>query len=277
MRFAKQTEADLVIASLPVSALDAKRMGILKVDPQYFVTDFIEKPENENLLQPFQYADGKTPYLGSMGIYLFKREALLKLLDKDPREDFGKHLIPTKVSKGGVAAFLHHGYWEDIGTIQSFYEANMALTLPNPTFDCYNENYPIFSSRLSLPGPKIFDTKIKNSIICEGCLVEAAEVTHSILGQRSVIKKGCVIRDSYLLGNDFYNPPIKSGRLPDKLHIGENCIIQNAILDKHVQLGKGVQLINKNNLDHYNSEDVYIRDGIIIVPQGVSLPDGYTL
>lgn len=278
MQFALETDADLVVSSLPISAQDAKRMGILKRNEAGFITDFVEKPQTEAQLKPMaSLSDEERPYLASMGIYLFKRAALLKLLEQDPREDFGKHLIPTKVAEGNAAAYVFDGYWEDIGTIQSYYEANMALTQENPAFDCYNSDLPIYSSRNNLPGPKIFNTKIKNSILCEGSIVEAAEITHSILGLRSVIKKGCIIRDSYIMGNEFYTPPMKNGRLPEELHIGENCLIQKAILDKHVHLGKGVKLINKDKLDHFNSDDVYIRDGIIIVPRGATLPDGFTL
>lgn len=279
MRVAKQTDADLTIAALPVDKPNAKRMGLLNIDADNCVVDFCEKPQQEELLQSMrcEICPEERPYLGSMGIYLFKREALLRLLEQDLREDFGKHLIPTKVADGSVAAYIFQGYWEDIGTIESFYNANIALTEPDPLFDCYEEQRPIFSRRYNLPGPKIYDTFVKNAIICEGCVVKGAEVSRSILGPRVVVKKGTVIRDAYLMGNEFYKPPIRSGRLPDELSIGENCLIQKAVLDKHVQIGNGVQLINKNKLSHYNSEDVYIRDGIIVVPRGASLPDGFIL
>lgn len=288
LQFAREKNADLVVASLPVSKTDAKRMGVMKVDSNSFITDFLEKPQDENLLEQMQalpetfetfdipYSDQR-PLLGSMGIYLFKREALIKLLEKDPREDFGKHLIPTKVGMGSAAAYLHDGYWEDIGTVASFYNANMALTHQQPAFNWYEETWPVFSTRYNLPGPKIQNTHVVDSIICEGSLIEAEEVSRCVLGPRSVIKKGCKIRDSYTLGNDFYKPPIQTGRLPDELHIGENCVIHKAIIDKHVYIGDNVQLVNKNNLDHYNGEDVYIRDGIIVVPRGASLRKGFVL
>lgn len=278
MRFALETDAELVVSALPITPQDAKRMGILKRNEEGFITDFIEKPQTEALLKPMaSFSDTERPYLASMGIYLFKRSALFKLLEQDAREDFGKHLIPTKVAEGNAAAYVFDGYWEDIGTIQSYYEANMALTRENPLFDCYNNSQPIYSSRNNLPGPKIFDTKIKNSIICEGSIVQATEVSNSILGLRTVIKKGSIIRDSYIMGNEFYTPPIKNGRLPEELVIEENCLIEKAILDKHVHIGKGVTLVNKDKLNHYNSDDVYIRDGIIIVPRGATLPEGFIL
>jgi len=283
IRFAITSDADVVVASLPINAKEAKRMGVLKITDKQFVSEFHEKPQDDALLQKLrQPIDGLTtpekPFLGSMGIYIYKREALIQFLESDRRADFGKHLIPSAVNQGRAAAYIFNGYWEDIGTIGSFYEANMALTQSEPEFNCYDEHWPVYSNRYNLPGPKIFNTNIKNSIICEGCIVEADEITHSILGPRTVVQPGSIIRDTYIMGNDFYIPPIHTARLPQQLHIGENCIIQRAILDKHVHLGKGVQLINKNNLTNHDEEHgVYIRDGVIVVPRGVSLPDGFAI
>lgn len=282
IRFAKATQADVVVASLPINSGDARRMGVLRINENQRIVDFVEKPQEEALLQKMrQPVDGMTtpekPFLGSMGIYVFKREALIEFLQNDTCADFGKHLIPAAVRQGRAAAYIYQGYWEDIGTIGAFYQANMALTQSEPEFNVYDEHWPVYSNRYNLPGPKIFNTNIKNSIICEGCIVEADEVTHSILGPRTVIKSGSIIRDTYIMGNDFYIPPIHTSRLPEQLHIGENCVIQKTILDKHTHLGRGVQLINKNRLAHYDGGEVFIRDGIIVVPRGVSLPDGFIL
>lgn len=286
-QFAKDTDADLVIAALPVAAKDASRMGIMKVDAQDFVVDFHEKPKDEAILKhlcsPMAVLEkvGIDPtsqrhYLGSMGIYLFKRKALVELLKQDEREDFGKHLIPTKVKSGKVAAFLYDGYWEDIGTIESFYEANLALTDPNPVFHLYDEKRPIYSHCYDLPPARIAQTQLKQSLICEGSIVEADEVTHSILGPRTIIEKGSIIRDSYIMGHDFYKSPVPD-HIPSNPGIGENCIIKKAIIDKNASIGKGVQLINKQNLSHYDGENIFIRDSIILVPRGANIPDGYIL
>lgn len=282
VRLAKSSDADVIVAALPINASEAKRMGVLKINQQQFITEFCEKPQEDeklqNLRQPIDdLTTPEKPFLGSMGIYLFKREALIRFLSHKEHADFGKHLIPAAVKEGKAAAYLNQGYWEDIGTVGSFYEANMALTKSEPDFDCYDEHWPVYSNRYNLPGPKIFNTTIKNSIICEGCIVEADSVTHSILGPRTVIKSGCIIRDTYIMGNDFYIPPIHTSRIPEQLHIDENCVIQKAILDKHVHLGKGVKLINKHNLDHYDGGDIFIRDGVIVVPRGISIPDGFIL
>jgi glucose-1-phosphate adenylyltransferase len=214
IQFAKESDADLVVATLPVNEEDAKRMGIMKLDKHSFITEFYEKPQEQELLNHLrlptstleQISRGDCDdrkFLGSMGIYVFKRQALLDLLQSDPREDFGKHLIPTKVSQGSIAAYLHNGYWEDIGTIESFFKANIALTALNPEFTfCENKKH-IFFRQHYLSAPKIAKSMVTNSIICEGSFVEAAEITDSILGLRSVIGKNSVIKHSYIMGNDF--------------------------------------------------------------------------
>lgn len=288
LRFAKETDADAVIASLPVGEKDAKRMGLLQVDNNNFINAFKEKPQERSEIDAMRLpeaqlerieigASSKCEFLGSMGIYLFKRQALIDLLLKDSREDFGKHLIPRKVAEGNTAAYIYRGYWEDIGTIESFYKANLALTDRHPLFNCYDEDRRIFTSPTNLPGAKIFNTQVSHSIVCDGAFIEADEITHSILGPRVNIQKGSIIRDSYLMGNDFFAPQIASPRLPEKFQIGENCIIRNAIIDKHVYIGDGVQLVNKNKLTYHDDDNVYIRDGIIVVPRGATLPDGFIL
>lgn len=287
--FAKETDADVVIASLPVGVEDATRLGILKVNESHFITEFYEKPKEiallERLRSPRQIieragvsSESSRNYLGSMGIYLFKRKALADLLLEDPREDFGKHLIPTLVNRGKAAAFLYDGYWEDIGTIETFYQANMALTEPKPKFSFHSETRPIFTCRYDLPPAQFLDAQIKQSILCEGAIVEADEINHSILGPRTVIHKGAIIRDSFLMGNDYYASPLMDHQsLPPEPHIGENTIICRAIVDKNVTIGKGVQLINKQKLKHYDGDQIFIRDGIIIVPRGATIPDGFVL
>ncbi len=286
--FALGTDADLVIGALPVNNHDAKRMGLMKIDSKGEIQQFIEKPQQQELLDTFKLSasarkrlglneNDKKSHLGSMGIYLFKKQALYDLLDHDKREDFGKHLIPTKIQMGKTYAYLHQGYWEDIGTIRSFYDSNMALTHPGAPFNYYDDNFPLVRTLSKLPGARFSNTIVKNSIICDGCIIEADEITHSILGPRTVVKKGTVIQDSYLMGNDFYLPPSTQSRFPEVMQISEDCIIHKAIIDKDVYIGPGVRLINKNNLDYYDGKDVYIRDGIIVVARGASLPPGFTL
>lgn len=288
MHTALETDADAVIAALPVEESQTSRLGILKIDNNSRITNFIEKPSNKMLLenlnisdeiyQKFQLKPSHTPsYLGSMGIYLFKRKALLQLLLTDMREDFGKHLIPSIMEKGNTFACLHDGYWEDIGTIESFYQANLALLDEKPAFNWHDEKHPLHIHHQNFPASKIYHSKIHNSLICEGSLIEAEEVYHSILGPRTKIKRGSVIKDTYIIGNDFYQPPSSESNLPSKLQIGENCHIEKSIIDKHVCIGNNVQLINKNKLSQYSRDEIFIRDGIIVVPRGANLPDGFVL
>ena len=288
LEFAVKEQADMVIASLPVEEPEARRMGLLKVSPSSHVTDFIEKPSDPAVLKKYQLTDSfysshkiapkDTPhFLGSMGIYVFKRETLFELL-KQQGDDFGKDLIPLQVKKGKTAAFVYDGYWEDIGTVSSYYKANLALTQRKNCLDTYDDISPIFTRAHNLPSPLIINTLIKNTIISPGSIIEADEISGSVIGIRSEIKKGTVIKDSILLGNHFYAPPLhQSPPLPKSFSIGENCVIEKAIIDENSSLGNDVHLINKNRLQKYDSDGVYIRDGIIIVTSGTSLPDGFVL
>lgn len=280
--------ADLTIAALPVDKSNATRMGILKVDGSGKITDFVEKPSEDSILSQFScpkqllgelghgHTDGPY-YLGSMGIYLFKREALFRLLEQDSREDFGKHLIPTKVAQGGAMAYLFDGYWEDIGTIDAFYNANMALTRPEPFFNFYDENHPLYTSAHKLPAPKIFDTRLVHSIVGEGSIIEAREIKNSLLGPRSVVKHGTTICDSYIMGNEHYRSPSQHSELPPHMQIGRNCVIQRAIIDSEVCIGDNVRLVNERKLKNYDNGPVVIRDGIIVVTRGSRLPDNFVL
>jgi len=287
--YARKTDAGMVIATLPVNEKDAKRMGLLKIDEEGRLSDFFEKPQEKSILNDY-YTDDETlqgmgfeveegrNYLGSMGIYLFKRQVLIDLLNEDPREDFGKHLITTQMKKGDVRAFLYDGYWEDIGTIDAYYRANLLLTRSSDDnkkgLQCYDEKDMIYTRSYHLPGAKISGTRITNSIICEGTVCDAEEISHSIIGVRSVIKTGTVIRESILMGNEYYEA------LTSEPQIGENCQIVKTIIDENVSIGHNVKLINKRNLMEYDSPPgtpkIHVRDGIIVVPRGVSLPDHFS-
>lgn len=286
--FAAKTDADVVVAALPVDKAEAHRMGILQVDSNDFITQFYEKPQDDTILDTLKSApevleraaippSSDRQYLGSMGIYLFKRKALVDLLYNDPRADFGKHLIPTQVQKKNtIAAYLYDGYWEDIGTISSFYEANIALTKPSPSFQLYHPTQPLFFFRHNLPPAKVFQAEINQSILCEGVVTEATHLSNSILGPRSVVQSGTVISNSYIMGNDYYVSTMRDHhRLPLEPKIGKNCVLNKVIIDKNVAIGNNVQLINKNKLTSYETENLFVRDGIIVVPRGATLPSGF--
>jgi glucose-1-phosphate adenylyltransferase len=283
MQTALETDADAVVSVLPVTAQETPRMGILQVNKENAIVNFCEKPQTKQLLMPFTLSNaqmashnisqssGKT-FLGSMGIYLFKKKALLDLLREDPRDDFGKHLIPFKVSQGGIFAHIHQGYWEDIGTIESFYNTNIALTQAQPPFNTRDESWPLFAHTAPLPGATLGNTQVSHAILCEGVHADAKEITHSILGPRTVVHQGSIIRNTYVMGHDFDNTLDK-----EKYSIGRNTLIDKAIIDKLVTIGSNVRLTNEKGLKTYDSDIAYIRDGIIVIPRGTTIPDGYTL
>lgn len=277
LEFAVQKDADLVIASLPINEAEAKRMGVLKTDNAGKIIDFVEKPKEPSALPHLEFQK-PGQYLGSMGIYIFKRDALIDTLLEEG-EDFGHHIIPAHIKKTGKAyAYIYNGYWEDIGTIASYYQANLALLSHSSHLDTYDEGNPIYSRPHNLPSPMIKDTFIKNAIISQGSIVEAQEISNSVVGIRVHIKKGTIVRDSLVLGNHSYHPlRHQHPPLPKEFTIGENCLIEKAIIDEHTFIGNNVKLINKDNLQKYDGDGVYIRDGVIIVTSGTHLPDGFTL
>jgi len=285
VQFAYDKDADLTIASLPVDKSAAPRLGLLNIDNESNIIDFHEKPKEEKILNSFQLTDnfvenhdihcGTPPcFLASMGIYVFKKDVLISLLQEDPREDFGKHLIPTQLKKGKACAFLYQGYWEDIGTISSYYEANLALTTNSLGLNLYNEVLPIYAHNHYLPGARLTETRVMDSIICDGAVIEAEEVTHSIIGVRTVVGKNTIVRSSILLGNTSY---AKEDDASFTYDIGEDCYIEKAIIDQDVKIGNNVRLTNEKKLDTYDGDGIFIRDGIIIVTSKTALPDNFAL
>lgn len=279
---AQQNGADLLIASLPVDGGTASRLGLMQVNERYAIQDFYEKPNDPAILKRFICPErivntlktgSEVPlYLASMGIYLFKREALFRLLNEDPREDFGKHLIPTQMARGNCFSYIHEGYWEDIGTVKSFYQTNLALTRQEPDFSWYGEHPILHALRQPLPPAKVLQAQVSHSLICDGCIVEAEQVTNSILGPRTTVHPGSRIQDSYIFGNDSYHDGQGCS-----LAIGRGCHLHRVILDHHVSLGSDVSLTNRSRLSHHDGDGIFIRDGIIIVSRGTHLPDGFTL
>ncbi|MBS0648009.1 MAG: NTP transferase domain-containing protein [Verrucomicrobia bacterium] len=259
--FAKNEGADLVIATLEVPEAEAKRMGLLKLGADSKITDFIEKPQDPEVLNQFVLPSGK--YLGSMGIYVFKREALAALL-KEQGDDFGKHLIPSQIKKGKTSAYVHEGYWEDIGTIASYHGAHLSLMTPDNWMAGYDREHPLYTPYHSPSPPMIKNTLVRDSLINSGAIVEAKEVCRSVIGTNVKIKAGTIIYNTVISGD----PPAE---------IGKDCLIRNAIIDSNTTIGDCVQLINKNNLENYDGKGVYIRDGIIIVSSGTKLPSDFIL
>ncbi len=279
LQFSKEKNADLCIATLPIEKNEATRMGLLKLDDSNKIVDFVEKPQEEDILSDFSIPNSSpTKYLASMGIYLFKKEVLISLLESTTEMDFGKDLIPNIIKEKSAYSYCYDGYWEDIGTISAFYQANLALTRNDLGLELYDETLPIYAKNIHLPSARIHKADLQHSIVSQGSIIEEATLNNCLLGPRCHVKKGSVLKNTIVLGNQFYTPPTSmQSKLPSSFSIGENCHIEKAIIDEHVSIGNNVKLINEKNLDHFDGDGFYIRDGIIVITSGTTLPDNFSL
>lgn len=275
IQYHHKQDADLTVATIPVVEDDATSFGIMKVNGDGVIDDFIEKPNKEEVgkwqsVLPDLYLQQNKKYLASMGIYVFKRSAMSKLFEeKATSHDFGKNIIPYAVrsKKYKVCSYMYDGYWADIGTIKSFMEANLKLTGFLPEFHLYDNHDKIYTRSRMLAPSKYFGTKIMHGLISGGCICHAAEISRAIIGVRSRIGPGTIIRDSIVMGNNYYQSVNDIEELPENklLGIGSNCMIQNAIFDKNVRIGNNVTIIGGPGLDDFENEQYCIRDGIIVV------------
>jgi len=275
--------ADLTVAVKAVPREQAHAFGVMKIDSQGQIIDFVEKPQDaaqiEELVVPTQTLErlGFPPdpdqCLASMGIYVFKPAVLKALLDGTSATDFGHEVIPTAVPDLRVFAFGYSGYWRDIGTIPAFHHANLELTQSVPPLDLYSPTTPFYTHPRFLPGTKIDDCSVHHSVICEGSVVSGASVSNSIVGIRSMIREGTVIDSTVMMGANFYEWESDTPDTP-LVGIGRNCTIRNAIIDLDSSIGDGVQLINEAGRDEVIEEDFAIRGGVIVIPRGSSIPNG---
>ncbi len=278
--------ADITLAVVPVERSKVRELGIMKMDLDFRVTDFVEKPTEDMIVDEFSIPEElrikeefattsrEKTHVGSMGIYIFKKEVLFELLEKYDYNDFGKQIIPAAISNFRVFAYPFDGYWEDIGTTKAFFDAHIDMTLPEPPFNFYDQNKPIFTRARFLPAAKITGSIINSSIVCEGSMIEDASISDSVIGLRSVIRAGSRLSRVIFMGSDFFETERRDG---DGLGIGKNCVIQNAILDKDVRIGDNVQLINKEKIVNGEHDGIIIRDGIIVVPKSTHIPSGFIL
>lgn len=268
--------ADITVAVQPAAAEEAGRLGILKRNAGNRITRFAEKPKDPTTLQEMiSRDDAQRPYLASMGIYLFKTSVLFDLLESKSFDDFGGQVIPYAINDYNVFGFDFDGYWEDIGTIRSFYETNLALTSPNPPFNLFDPVRPIFSRPRFLPGSLVSNTTLEQVMIAEGCRIEDAEIRHSIVGLRSQIGRGTRIVDTILMGADYYERPIEEGvEPPAPIGIGRNCDIQGAIIDKNACLGDNIVLKPFPRGTEIETENWVIQDGIVVIPKNAVIPSG---
>lgn len=276
-------KADLTIATIPVVDRDAPGFGIMKVNEKGFIDNFVEKPAFDTLSEwqsavPEEYSREGKNYLASMGIYIFKRQFLKKLFDDNPEAtDFGKEIIPHAIEQGyKVASYSFDGYWTDIGTIRSFFEANIALTDDIPKFDLFNSHKQIYTRPRLLGPSKIFGTWFNQTVIAEGCIIHAKKMERCIVGIRSRIGEGTEISNAIVMGNDRYETLDEINANVDRpnLGIGKNCHIRNAIIDKDVRMGNNVNIHGSVALQDAEEETHCIRDGIVVVKKGAIIPDG---
>ncbi len=281
-----ETNADITIAVKPINRQEASEFGILKINDKLRITNFVEKPHEDEILDSYQIdpalfdkfhleAHGRT-HLASMGIYIFKKDVLFDVLLNNNKEDFGKEVIPENLKREKVFAYFFDGYWEDIGTMRAFFEAHFELTKPVPQFNFYDEDYPFYTHARFLPASKIYNCQIHQSLISEGSILLGSIIEHSVVGIRSFIDEGTFVQRSIIMGNSYYETindrnKNKDSNVPN-LGIGNNCIIRNAIIDMDCKIGNSVQLINKDNLQEADNELFAIRDGIIIIPKGTVIP-----
>ncbi len=284
--------ADLSVAALPVDAAQAEGFGLMRTDGDGRIREFSEKPKGEALeamrvdtaqmgLSAAEAA--RRPFLASMGIYVFSRETLFDLLARNPgATDFGKEIIPTALSRGdNLQSFVFDDYWEDIGTIGAFYEANLALTdQPRPAFSFYDEKFPIYTRPRYLPPSKLLDTQVTQSIIGEGSLLQACSIHHCVLGVRSRIEAEVVLQDTLVMGADFFESAEERAMLRERggipVGVGVGTTVRRAILDKNVRIGRNVTIVNKDHVEEADRPELgfYIRNGIVVVEKNATIADG---
>jgi len=281
IRFHRESGADVTVAVKPVARSQASDFGILKTDHNKRIIDFNEKPpENELDGLESDTTEPDKPYMASMGIYIFNRGLLVRLLTGDSGDDFGRHIIPSGIKKLNVKAFQFNGYWEDIGTIKSFFNANLALTDPFPSFDLYHREKPIYTRARFLPASKVDGCTVRQSMICEGCIIESCDIERSIIGIRSRINPGAVLKNAIIMGADYYQTheeiKIDNDAGSPVVGLGKNVIIENAIIDKNARIGDNVRLVNEQKVTESEQEGFEVRDGIIVVQKNAIIRPGTT-
>lgn len=278
------SNAKITIATLPVTEKEATSFGILKTNEENVITSFIEKPGADLLpewtsqVSDEMKAAGRN-HLASMGIYIFNRDLLIELMNDPSTVDFGKEIIPQNIDINKVLSYQFEGYWTDIGNIDSFFEANLGLTDDIPEFDLYNSAMRIYTRARMLPTTKISGTTLLKAVIAEGCLINAERIERSVIGIRSRIGSGTTVSNTYMMGCDYYQTldelSSKSSEIP--MGIGNNCFINNAILDKNCRIGNNVKINGGIHLEEKETSMYIIKEGIVVIKKGAKIPHGYEI
>ncbi|MCH8275911.1 MAG: glucose-1-phosphate adenylyltransferase [Bacteroidetes bacterium] len=280
----ESANADLTIATIPVTAAEAPDFGILKTGADDVIKEFYEKPSPDSvagLESPVtrEMKDAGRVFLASMGIYIFSKGILRAALDREPdSHDFGKEIIPNSIDSIRVVSYPFDGFWSDIGTIRSFYDANLMLAGQKPGFDIYNPKMPLYTNARMLPPAKIQRSTIENALIAEAAVVVNCNISNSVIGLRSFIGEHTTIRNTVMMGSDYFrwhDPDVRATvDGPRRPGIDRDSFIDGAIIDLNVSIGKGCVIRNRDNVQHYDGDGYYIRDGIIVIPKNASIPDG---
>ncbi len=268
-----QHEADITVAVQPVKSDEAPSLGILKVNKEKRVTDFVEKPQDAATQAKFASRTNKEhPFLASMGIYFFNVQTLIDLLVYNPHfDDFGHDIIPSAIQSHQVYGYGFEGYWRDIGTIRTFFETNLELACQNPPFNFYDTERPVYTHSRFLPGSIVENSRLKDVLLAEGCKIQKADITHSVIGVRSIIAAGTKIRDSVLMGADYYPSDVPSD---PPIGIGLKCSIEGAIIDKNARLGSEVVIRPFPRGTDLTADNWVIQDGIVVIPKDATIPSG---
>jgi glucose-1-phosphate adenylyltransferase len=290
MKTHRQSDADVTIAVLPAVKAQTPELGLARLDQSGRVNGFVEKPKSDDLLVPLKLApewlrqrgvtDPERQYLANMGIYLFRRKALLDLLYAQPlATDFGKEVFPRCVKTHRVMAHVFDGYWEDLGTIKAYHEANLALAGDNPPFDFHSPEGVIYTRMRNLPASRLDGATLRHCLVSDGCVVHpGAVLERCVIGVRSVIGRNVMLRDTVVIGADRYETDAERSAnqargVPSRT-IGEGSVVEHAILDKDCRIGRNVQIVNRRKVQEEEASNYVIRDGIVIIPRGTAIPDG---
>jgi len=278
------SNAEISIATIPVHAKEATSFGILKANPENVITSFIEKPAAELLpdwvseVSDEMKSKGRE-YLASMGIYIFNKPLLIELMKDTSTIDFGKEIIPQNIDKHKTLSYQFEGYWTDIGNIDSFFEANLGLTDNIPEFDLFNNTKRIYTRARMLPTSKVSGTALNNTVIAEGCIIHAGKIERSVIGVRSRIGKESTVINTYMMGSDYYETldEIERNKISILMGIGERCFIKNAIIDKNCRIGDDVRINGGKHLKDTEADTYAVKDGIVVVKKGATIPHGFVI
>lgn len=275
LQFHKSNDADITVAAHPVSFNESPGLGILKYDSNHFISQFVEKPEGQEELEHLICRnDPSRPLIGSMGIYLFNTSVLIDLLESNQKDDFGHHVIPSAINTHRVLGYDFNGYWEDIGTIRSLYNANLALTSSNPAFNFFDPHWHIYTQTRFLPGAKIENSTLDHVVLAEGSYIQDSFICNSVIGLRSQISEGCQIDKTVIMGADYYDSPSSNSQDLIPIGIGSRSRIKGAIIDVNARIGNNVIIQPFPKGTDMDGDQWVVRDGIVIIPENATIPHG---